>query len=126
MSLKKLALIATAADQLVSTLSYPMFVLISSLAAVLVILLFVVPTLAPLVQSSGASAPPTLQALLWASRMLSSNLLTLSMMAGAGVGITVLLWRLRLLAEPADRALLDGPFSKVRRGLVYGQIGQSL
>ena len=107
-------------DQLVSTLSYPVFVLFSSIAAVLVILLFVVPTLTPLVQQSGSEAPVTLQILLWASGALSSNLLAIGWGGGFCIVLAVGLWRMGVLAEPLDRALLDGPFAQLRRGLVYG------
>lgn len=107
-------------DQLVSTLSYPAFVLVSTVAAVLAILLFVVPTLAPLVEEAGGSAPPTLKVLLWASNALSANLTALIVGAALAGGLIALLWRLRLLAEPLDRLLLDGPARGVRRGLIFG------
>ena len=108
------------ADQLVSTLSYPAFVLVSTVAAVLTILLFVVPTLAPLVETTGASAPPTLAVLLWASRTLSGNLVPVAAVGGGGVLGLLVAGRLGLLAEPVDRLLLDGPSSELRGGLVYG------
>ena len=113
-------------DQLVSTLSYPVFVLISSISAVLVILLFVVPTLAPLVQQSGSQAPMTLQVLLWASQALSSKLTAFGVLIGASLGSAAVSWRLGLLAEPVDRALLDGPFRSMRCGLVFGAFSSVL
>lgn len=107
-------------DQLVSTLSYPAFVLVSTVAAVLLILLFVVPTLAPLVEEAGGHPPAALQVLLWMSGALSSHGVSLVSALGFAVVALGIMQRLGLLAEPVDRLLLDGPARQVRARLVYG------
>ena len=94
--------------------------LASTVAAVLAILLFVVPTLAPLVQQSGAAPPLSLAVLLWASGALSANLATLGAFGAAAVIVLVILARLGVLSEPLDLLLLDGPGAQIRRGLVFG------
>ena len=61
-------------DQLVSALSYPAFVLLTTVLALGAILLFVIPALAPLVDEAGGSAPFFLRAMIAVSTFLIANL----------------------------------------------------
>jgi type II secretory pathway component PulF len=113
-------------DQLASVLAYPMFVFTSSLAAVLVILLFIVPSIAPLATELGAAPPPAMAVMLAASDFLRNN--TLALLVGA-VGLVVLLLvaaRAGLLSRPLERLLLDGPMRRTARGLVFGGFALTL
>ncbi len=109
-------------DQLVGALAYPVFVLISTLAAAGVILLAVVPSLEPLIDDSGAGGQgaPILSALLAASRGLREQGPALV----AGVAVLALLIhvlaRAGLLREPFERLLLAGSLGRTTGGLYYG------
>lgn len=107
-------------DQLVSTLSYPAFVFASTIAAVIVILLFVVPSLAPLVAEAGSERPFALGILISASDFLRLNLATLAVLLGLLVGAIMVAGRLGLLAKSLDRLLLNGPIKRTTGGLVFG------
>jgi type II secretory pathway component PulF len=113
-------------DELVSTLAYPSFVLFSAVAAVFVILLFIVPSIAPLAADAGTAPPTSLAVLMAASDFLKANLLNL------GLGLTLLVLglavagRMGLLAAPREALVLDGPCRRTVRGLVYGGFSISL
>ena len=107
-------------DQLISTLSYPAFVFASTIVAIGVILLFVVPSLAPLVEDAGASPPLTLRIMIEASDFLRANLLLLGGMIGLAVMGLIGLGSVGALTEPYERALLDGPARKTASGLIFG------
>lgn len=112
-------------SKLVSILAYPTFVLISSIGAVIALLMFVVPTIAPLTADGGGS-PPMLRALIWLSDGLRANLLFLLIGAVAGC---VLLWlasRTGVGRRLADQFILDGPPREVMRPLVFGGFTISL
>ncbi|MGA0601549.1 type II secretion system F family protein [Caulobacter sp. KR2-114] len=107
-------------DQLVAALSYPAFVLASTIAALAVILLFVIPSLAPLVNDSGQKPPLTLALLIGASTGLKVSLPWIGVGLAAG---TVGLWlaaRGGLLTRPFEAFLLQGPFARTARAIVYG------
>jgi type II secretory pathway component PulF len=113
-------------DQLVSVLSYPAFVFLSTVAAVGVILIFVVPSLAPLAESGGAPPPVALRILIGASAVLRGNGLLLVVLAGAGLVGGVASARLGLLTGPVERILLDGPGRRTMRGVTYGAFSIAL
>lgn len=107
-------------DQLVSTLTYPMFVLASTMAALAVILLMVVPSLAPLAEAPGARPGLAISLLLGASHVLRENLVQIG--AGLlvfGLGL-VALARLGVLTRPMQVMALDGPMGRTMRALTYG------
>lgn len=112
--------------QLVSVMAYPGFVFVSSIGALLVILLFIVPSIAPLAQDMGAEPPPALGAMIAASDFLSANLALL------GAGLIVLLvgllaaWRLGLLEAPLEGLMFDGPARRTIGGIVFGGFAISL
>jgi type II secretory pathway component PulF len=113
-------------DQLVSALSYPAFVFLTTIVAVGVILFFVVPSLAPLVEDAGVDAPSSLRVLFTVSAFLRSNI---AVLAGAasffGAGL-VLAAATGLLRTTFDRLTLDGPFRRTASGLVFGGFAVTL
>ena len=115
-----------AADGMVAAMSYPGFILLMTLAAVLIILLFVVPSLAPLAQQSQHALPAGLASLFRLSAMIRSN--GPSLLAIGVVGATVLAagWRLGFIRKPLETWLLDGPAAAICRGLVFGGAASSL
>jgi type II secretory pathway component PulF len=113
-------------DQLVSVLSYPAFVFASTIAAVAVILLFVVPSLAPLVGEGGAKAPAILGALIAASDLLRGNLLALSLIGGLAIIGLFVCAGLGLLTQPLERLMLDGPANRTAGALAYGAFAIAL
>lgn len=113
-------------DQLVSVLAYPAFVTVSAFAAVLVILLFIVPSIAPLAEEAGGAPPVALAVLIAASGFLRTNLLMLGGVLASLVLLLILAGRLGLLSGPFERALLDGPAKRTARGLVFGAFSISL
>jgi type II secretory pathway component PulF len=107
-------------DKLVAVLAYPGFVLVSTLAAVLALLLFVIPALAPLTQASEAPPPPALAGMIWTSDLIREHL---ALIGGGLAGLTALALaaaRAGLLGRLADRLLLDGPLRRTARGFVFG------
>lgn len=113
-------------DQLVSTLSYPAFVLVSTIAAFLVIVLFLVPSLAPLVGESTDNPGGVLPFLLAFSKFLRENSLSLGVMfvvAALAVGFAA--WS-GALAKTVDRLLLQGLLRRTACALVYGAFSIAL
>jgi len=107
-------------DQLVSTLSYPAFVLISTVAAFLIILLFLVPSLAPLAEDIGGAPPLTLRVLMAASQLLRGNAgLILLILALSGTTLFVAA-RAGALQQALDRFLLEGPMRRTTAAIVFG------
>ena len=107
-------------DQLVSVISYPAFVAVSTLVALAVIVLFVAPALAPLVSETGGHTPATLGALLAVSDFVHvhwAGLVVGMVLALAGL---VVLGRAGLLGRLWEAALLDGPVRRTAAGLVFG------
>jgi type II secretory pathway component PulF len=113
-------------EQLASILAYPSFVLLSGVAALLVILLVIIPTLAPLVADFGGEPPLTLKLMLKASGFLRAYGLWLL----AGLGVAVFSFatavRLRWLTAPFERLMLDGPVKRTFSAVVYGGFSVAL
>lgn len=107
-------------DQLVSVLSYPVFVFASTLLAIAAILLVVIPTLSPLVEDMQGKAPFVLAVMIGVSNALRSHLAMIVTGAGALVLGGLLAWRAGLLSRPFEVLLLDGPFSAITRRVVFG------
>lgn len=107
-------------DQLISTLSYPTFVLVTSILALSAILLFVIPALAPLVQQPGIEPPAMLKWMIAVSDLLRRHALLL----GEGVGLgglgLVILARIGALSRVIDRLILRGPFRRTAGALIFG------
>lgn len=113
-------------DQLVTVLAYPGFVFLSAIGAVLVILLFIVPSIAPLAEESGGEPPLALGVMMAASTILSDNLTMIGGGALAAVIFLLLAAKAGLLAGPLERLFLDGPARRTAGGLVFGAFSQSL
>lgn len=113
-------------DQLVTVLAYPTFVLVSAVAAVFVILLFIVPSMAPLAAEAGAPPPASLAVLIVASEFLSAHLGQLAAAWLASVLGLLLAGRLGLLSGAIEALVLDGPLRRTVRGLVFGGFSISL
>lgn len=107
-------------DQLVSTLSYPAFVLASTVAAFLVILLFLVPSLAPLAEDLGGAPPLTLHVLLLASNFLRTNLTLIGGALGLGCVALAVGARTGALQRSVDGLLLNGPLRRSASAIVFG------
>lgn len=112
--------------QLVSVMAYPGFVFISAIGALLVILLFIVPSIAPLAQDLGAEPPPALAAMIFASEFLSAHLAVLCAGLVAGLGGLLAAGRLGLLQQPLERLMFDGPARRTIGGIVFGGFALSL
>lgn len=103
-----------------STMAYPAFVLASTVAAILALLLFVIPSLAPLVRDSDSPPPASLRIMLLASDFLQAHLVGAELaviLALAGVFLTA---RSGLLGRVVDHLLLTGPVRRTAGGIAYG------
>lgn len=106
--------------QMISSLSYPMFVLFSTIAAAAVILLFVVPSLAPLVEETGGQEPGVLSVMITASLGFRDHLPQIIGALVVGLIALVVAARAGLLSDPIDRFLHLGPGRKIMSGLTFG------
>jgi len=113
-------------EQLVSILAYPGFVLLSGVAALLVILLVIIPTLAPLVADFGGDPPLALGLMIKASDGLRAYGVWLLAALGLGLFSLVTAIRLRWLTAPFERLLLGGPIKKTFSAVIYGGFSVAL
>lgn len=113
-------------DQLVSVLAYPSFVLLSAVGALFVILLFIVPSIAPLATDAGATPPPGLAAMIAVSDLLRGNLGLLGGLSAATLLLILVALRLGLLTPVLEALYLDGPARRTVRGIVFGGFSVSL
>jgi type II secretory pathway component PulF len=113
-------------DQLISVLAYPAFVFASAVAAVFIILLVIVPTIAPLLEDSGREAPPALAIMVGASDFLIGNSAVLGGLLVGLVVVSGVVIRLGLLSGPLSTIFLDGPAKRTVRAVVFGGFAISL
>lgn len=113
-------------DQLVSVLAYPSFVLFSAVAAVFVILLFIVPSIAPLAEDAGSHPPASLGALIAASDFLRGNLGLLAGLFAGLILVLVVAGRAGLLSAPMEALVFDGLAKRTVSGVVFGGFAISL
>jgi type II secretory pathway component PulF len=113
-------------DQLVSVLAYPAFVLSSAVASVFVILLFIVPSIAPLAQDAGTTPPASLGALIAASDFTRANLLPMGIVSLVGAVALIVSGRLGMLSGVTEAVFMDGLARKTVCGLVFGGFSISL
>ncbi|WP_271065643.1 type II secretion system F family protein [Caulobacter sp. NIBR1757] len=114
------------AEQVGGALSYPGFVLLMTLASVLMIILFVVPALAPIIEESGGETSLVLGGLIAVSQLLTEHPLAWSVaLLALALGLAGA-WRMGLLEVWFQRFLLDGPLRGVVRGLVFGGFSKAL
>ena len=115
-----------ARDRLVGILAYPAFVLVGAIVAFGVILLVVIPSLAPLASQPGVRPGAAMNTLLAISGFLRGNMAVivgvvgLAIVAGAAGGV------FGLWGPLLDRLLLNGPFRKTAAALTYGAFAVSL
>lgn len=107
-------------EKLTSILAYPAFVLVSTVAAIIILLLFVIPTLAPLTADTGAEPPLALAVMIGLSDALRANLPLLGALAAALIIVVLLGARAGLLQRALDRLLLEGPAKRTAGSLVFG------
>jgi len=113
-------------DQLVSVFAYPAFVAVSAVLALIVILFFIVPSIAPLAEDAGATPPLMLRLLISASDGLRSHLAIISGLAVVSLLALAFAIRVGLFTEAFERALIDGPARKTFGGLTFGSFAISL
>lgn len=107
-------------EQLVSVLAYPGFVLLSAIAAVLVILLVIIPTLAPLMADLGGDPPQAMKIMIAASQGLRDyGALALGATIAVMAGLAAAL-RAGWLTRPFEGLLLDGAARRTVSSVVYG------
>ncbi|MGN6424378.1 MAG: type II secretion system F family protein [Asticcacaulis sp.] len=113
-------------QQLFEALSYPAFVFVSAIAALSIILLVVVPAIAPLLLDNGQRLPIYFSFIFAISQGLGYGwpyLLAALLMAAIAVSLG---WRFGGLKAWTDRWLLDGPLRSIARSLVYGGYSRAL
>lgn len=113
-------------EQLVSVLAYPAFVFVSAIGAILVILLFIIPSVSPLVEQVGGEAPPALGFMIAASDLFRANLGLIGAGLGGATVVLALAARGGMLDGPIERLTLDGPLRRTIGGVVFGGFAQSL
>ena len=113
-------------EQLVGVLAYPAFVLLSAVAAFLIILLFIIPTLAPLVADFGGDPPLAMKFMLRASEVLRTYGGAFVLALGLGGCAAITAARMRWLTTPFERLLLEGPISRTISSVVYGNFSVAL
>jgi len=113
-------------QQMLEALSYPAFVFVTAIAALAVILLVVVPAIAPLLDETGQSVPGYFQLIVWMSQALQwgwGYLLGGLMIIGSVLAIA---YRFGNLKRMLDQWWLDGPLGQIVGGVVYGGFARGL
>lgn len=109
-------------EALAGALAYPSFILVMSLATLLIILILVVPALRPLAEQQAANSPLMLSMMF----ALSDGLIAGGpWIAAAGLVLLTLAlaaWRLGWLVPLVETFLLDGPLAPISRPIVFGRI----
>lgn len=109
-----------------SAMSYPLFIFIAFLASIVMLLVVVIPALAPLLEEAGGSTGGALWMLLAASEVLRNGWTWFVAAAGVlGIG-ALAAWRLGLLQRALARMVLDGPARRIARSLAYGRLSVTL
>ena len=113
-------------QQLFEALSYPAFIFVTAIAALSIILLVVVPAIAPLLEDSGQKPPVYFRIIVFLSGALRTGwpyLLGGTALAGLIVGFG---WRYGGLKPWLEVWTLDGPLGGVARPLIYGGYAKTL
>lgn len=109
-----------------SAVSYPLFIFVAFVASLVMLLVVVVPALAPLLDEAGASKGGALRVLLGASELLRGGW-TWMLIGAVVMAVTALAaWRLGLLHGVFARVVLDGPARRTARSLTYGRLAVTL
>jgi type II secretory pathway component PulF len=104
-----------------SAVSYPLFILVATAVALLVLLGVVAPSLEPLLAELDANVGPAIRIFVGLSALLRQGWPLL--LIGSGVVIVALgwAWRVGALTPWLDKLALDGPARGVSRRLIYGR-----
>ena len=113
-------------QQLFEALSYPAFVFVSAIAALSIILLIVVPAIAPLLLDNGQKLPIYFSIIFAISQGLQAGWPYLSGGLAAAAVAVALGWRYGGLRAWLDRWLLDGPLRFIVRPLMFGGYARAL
>lgn len=113
-------------QQLFEALSYPAFVFITAIAAILVILMVVVPAIAPLLSESEHEMPIYFRVIVWLSQALQASWLYLLTGLIAAIVALVLGYLYGGLKRRLAGWLIDGPLGSIAAALVYGGYARSL
>lgn len=113
-------------DQLAAALSYPLFVMATAIAAFLVILLLVVPALAPLIETMEQDGFNALVLLNAISRFLIDYRWSLVLGLAIAIAALVAAGMAGILRAPLERLLLDGPMRRTTRSMVFGGFATNL
>lgn len=113
-------------DQLIEALSYPAFVLVTAIAAMLVILLVVIPAIAPLLTDTQHELPLYFRVVTWLSTGLQTGWPYLAAGIAAGVLAFVAGYRYGGLRRHLEGWMLDGPLGAVARPIVFGTYARTL
>jgi len=109
-------------EALAGALAYPSFILVMSLATLLIILVLVVPALRPLAEQQ-AGDPPLMLSMMF---VLSDGLIAGGpWIAAASLVLLIVLlaaWRAGWLRPLVEKILLDGPLAPISRPIVFGRI----
>lgn len=112
--------------QLIEALSYPAFVFITALAALAVILLVVVPAIAPLLTDSGNTMPVYFSLIVWLSAALQVSWAYLLMAACAALVLFIAGYRYGGLKHRVQAWMLDGPTGRIVGSLVFGSYARTM
>lgn len=113
-------------QQLFEALSYPAFVFVTAIAAILVILLVVVPAIAPLLSESEHEMPIYFRVIVWLSQALQASWLYLLAGLIAAIIALILGYLNGGLKRQLAGWLIDGPVGAIAAALVYGGYARSL
>ncbi|MDV6331318.1 type II secretion system F family protein [Asticcacaulis sp. 201] len=113
-------------EQLFEALSYPVFVFITAIAAIGIILLVVVPAIAPLLQDTGQAMPVYFRIIVWLSDAFRATWAWLLIALMAATGASILGYLYGGLKRHIETWLLDGPVNGIVRGLIFGGYAKTL
>jgi general secretion pathway protein F len=106
--------------------SYPLFIAVASVIALLMLLLVVVPSLTPLIEEAGGASTGALGLLTFLSHAIRHGWpWMLGGLIALALGLTLAL-RHGMLQTAAERMLLDGPARPLAAGLIYGGLACAL
>jgi general secretion pathway protein F len=113
-------------QQLFEALSYPSFVFVSAMGALSVILLVVVPAIAPLLEDSGQAMPGYFQVIVWLSEGLQVWGIYLAGFILLSAVLMLLAYRYGGLKRPVEAWLLDGPLGGIIVSIIFGAYARTL
>ncbi len=113
-------------QQLFEALSYPAFVFVTAVAALCVILLVVVPAIAPLLTDTGHALPMYFRVIVFLSEALQQGWMYLVCGVVVGALAAYFGWRYWGLRGWLEAWLLRGPLGGIARGLVFGGFARTL